>query len=425
MYAIYSLALTLGVALTAPYWLFRALREKKYFPSLSRRLGFHLPEWDHSESPVWIHAVSVGEVLAAKPLVAALLARHPGISLIASTVTLTGQKLAQRELPSAARHLFFPLDWQFAVRRFLNRFHPRAVVIMETELWPNFIRECHRRGIPVCLANGRISDRSTRRYRLARSFFRDVLSRLEVICAQTAEDRGRFVALGAREANVYHTGNLKFDFPTATDNRHAALLQSIRSALLGDGEGPVLVVGSSMRGEEPIFLEAYRLVSQSIPGLRLILAPRHPERFDEVERLVSSSGAPYQRRSGLREGGPNARILILDTIGELRFVYSLADVAVIGGSFEPFGGHNLLEPAALGKAIVFGPHMFNFREMAHLFLRERAARQAGPDSLPSLLLELLSNPDECNRLGRRALSILLRNQGAADRTVSLLSPCLE
>jgi 3-deoxy-D-manno-octulosonic-acid transferase len=412
-----------GALVTSPYWFFKALKEKKYFQNIRQRFGWKLPDWSTAEAPLWIHAVSVGEVLAAKALLSALQKSQPSLPVIVSTVTLTGHALSEKELKTAAAHFFFPFDWKFCITHFLDHFQPRAVVLMETELWPNFIKCCAMRNIPVFLANGRISDRSRKRYAMVRRVFKDVLSQISVIGVQSAEDKRRFAALGASEARVHVTGNLKFDFTMPSAANKTDLLERIRAGIGISEQSLPIVVGSSMKGEEPLLLQAFLDIHGRLPDTRLILAPRHPERFEEVARLIADMGLPFLRRSALqRVADPRAQVFLLDSIGELRLVYSLAAVAVIGGSFLPFGGHNLLEPAALGKAIIFGPHMFNFKEAAQLFLQEQAARQCSPEDLVDSLAELLQNERGRRLLGQRALYIVRQNQGAAASTCDFLTP---
>ncbi len=421
MYVIYSFLLTVAAILTSPYWLMRGLRRGKYLGTITQRMSWDLPTVSCEAKPLWIHAVSVGEVLAAKVLVASLRAERPGMPIVVSTVTATGQALARKELSGAAAHFYFPFDWRFCVRRFLARIDPCGVVLLETEMWPNFLEGCSRTGVPVVIANGRISDKSFRRYRRVRLLTSSMLKRIRSVGAQSQEDRRRFLALGAEEARVHVTGNLKFDFAAPDPGAGQALLSAIRQALHLEQGDPVIVVGSSMSGEEPAFLRAFSEVRSAFPEARMILAPRHPERFDEVADLVAGSGIRLRRRSALDlPGDAPADLLLLDSVGELRPVYSLATVAVIGGSFLPFGGHNPLEPAALGKAVVFGPEMFNFREVARMFQDAGAARRCSIDGLGKTLIELLSNAPERRTLGQRAAATLQKNQGAAQRTLNLV-----
>jgi 3-deoxy-D-manno-octulosonic-acid transferase len=425
MYLLYSFILTAAAVLSSPYWVFKAVRERKYFANFRQRLGIGLAPVPQTRPPLWIHAVSVGEVLAAKPLVAAIRAAHPDIPIVVSTVTITGQNLARTEFPHAQRIFYFPFDWSFCVGRFLRAVRPKAVVILETELWPNFLRQCRAAAIPVFLVNGRISEKSNRRYRIISGLTRKMLSQLRAIGAQSNEDRRRFVELGASDEQVRTTGNLKYDFPPPVVDRSSPVLEAAAGALRLSETTPVIVVGSSMRSEEAFFIEVFRTVRQRIPGARLILAPRHPERFDEVEDLLLHSGLPFVRRTAAAPGGREAEILLLDTIGELRSAYTLAWVAVIGGSFLWFGGHNLLEPASLGKAVVIGPGMSNFRDMARLFVREQAVRQCAPEELAQSLVEILSNERARTALGQRASLICKQNQGAAGNTLSIISSSLD
>ena len=426
MYAIYSFLLTIAALLSSPYWVIRGIRQRKYFGTVSQRISWRLPPKPSEERPLWLHAVSVGEVLAAKVLFAALRLERPGLPVVISTVTLTGQALAKKEIPAAAAHFYFPFDWAFCVRRFLRRLDPCCVVIFDTEMWPNFLRSCKLRGVPAIIANGRISDTSFSRYLWFRFLTRPMLKTVRTIGAQTPEDRERFFCLGAAEDQLEVTGNLKYDFEPPDLESHRELLGLIRRSLALTAETPVLVVGSTMKGEESVFLEAYRRVLSSVPATRLIIAPRHPERFGEVAELLGNAGMSFLRRSTLRASpDEHAKILLLDSVGELRSVYSLADIAVIGGSFLPFGGHNPLEPAALGKAIVFGPEMNNFREVARFFLHDHAALQCPPSSLAPALIHLLSNEKVRRSLGEQALLTLRKNQGAVHKTLRIVLPALK
>ncbi len=425
MYIIYSFLLTLAAFLGIPYWIYRAVKESKYVRNFRQRQGLRLPEIAVAGAPLWIHAVSVGEVLAAQPLLTALRAAKPDVPVVVSTVTLTGHALAEKELSQADAVFYFPFDWAFSVRRFLGRLRPRAVVLMETEMWPNFLRLCSQAGIPVFIANGRISDKSFRRYRWIKWLTRRMLGMIKVSGVQTGEDMRRFIELGAEEGRTRLTGNLKYDFSPAGADSAGDLLRGICACLGLSSDRHAIVIGSSMKGEEELFLDAFRSLRDSAAQPRLILAPRHPERFEEVAELIGRTGLPFQRRTELHRAASGTEVLLLDSIGELRAVYALASIAVIGGSFLPFGGHNPLEPAAFGKAIVFGPEMSNFREMAALFLREEAARQCSPAELPSLIADLLTDADARATLGRRAEALSKRNQGATKATVGFLLPDLE
>jgi len=425
MYFIYSTLLALGAALSSPYWLIKGIQERKYLATFRQRLGLSLPGMRQGPKPVWIHAVSVGEVLASKPLIKSLKSQHPSVPLAVSTVTVTGQHLARKEFGETARVFYFPFDWDFCVRRFLERIDPAAVLLLETELWPNFLKNCSQAGIPVFLFNGRISDKSIGRYRRIRWLTSRMIRALERIGAQTEQDRRRLIELGAPAAYVSVTGNLKYDLAAPPIDPGDELFQMIRAALGLTPSSPVIVVGSSMKGEETVFLDAFREIRRSVPDARLILAPRHPERFDEVAGLLESGGFAFCRRSQIGSAGQSGGdVLLLDTIGELRRVYSLATVAVIGGSFLPYGGHNPLEPASLGRAIIFGPDMRNFREMARLFVNEKAARQCPTEALAAVLIELLNDEQARSALGQSALAEFRKNQGATENTLRILQPYL-
>ena len=421
MYAIYSISLTIAAILSAPYWLFRGLRDRKYLLNFRQRLGWKMPKTALSRRPLWIHAVSVGEVLAAKPVFLALRAARPDLPIVVSTVTVTGQALAQKELGSAELIFYFPFDWVFCVRRFLATVAPKAVVLLETELWPNFLRECSKHRVPVILANGRISDKSMRRYRLIPGLTKRMLGDISRFGVQSASDKRRFQLLGAPEERIRVTGNLKFDFPVPDLKQQAGMLELVRGALGASGGDAIIVAGSTMKGEETLLLDAFDAVRKAQPSTRLVLAPRHPERFDEVAEIIRSRGLTFRRRSQAGSGCSGAcPVLLLDTIGELRSVYALASVALIGGSFLPFGGHNPLEPAALGKAIVFGPEMSNFREIAGIFIRDQAARQCPIGELSQTLIQLLSDARSREVLGQRAAATMRSNQGATESTLALI-----
>jgi len=422
LYPLYSFLLLAATIISSPYWVFKALTTSKYRGNFRQRLGIDLPRWPAGTRPLWIHAVSVGEVLAAKSLISALRSSRPDLPVVISTVTLTGQAMARKEFKSAAAIFYFPFDFAFSVNRFLDCLSPRGVLLMETELWPNFINCCRHRGVPVLLANARISNQSFNNYKRVKFFVQEMLHSVAVIGAQTKDDAARFLELGAIEKQLRVTGNLKFDYALPAKEAKGEWLDLIRASLGPESGGYVIVAGSTMKGEEALLLDAYQAIHAAIPQARLVLAPRHPERFDEVADLARRSGRKCLRRSQLGVDPQVAEILLLDTMGELRAVYSLASVAVIGGSFLPFGGHNPLEPAALRKAIVFGPEMSNFKEISELFIRQSAACRCSLEDLSRVLIDLLKDQEMQNALGERAYDTLVRNQGATLATLNLLLP---
>src|SRR5688572_11018467 len=396
----------------SPYFVYQALRHNKYAGSLGQRLGY-LPvsfNVDGDES-IWVHAVSVGEVLAARPLIAELRRRYPKLRLFLSTTTLTGQQLARRTVSDVDAAFYFPFDWTFAARRTLNMVKPRLFVMMETEIWPNLLRECQRRGVKTVLVNGRISYRSFPRYRLIKPFFRRVLGDIDRFCVQGEESARRLVQLGADPSRVTVTGSLKFDSLDAIPTPGRGPERVLRFFRLSPNR-PVLVAGSTLKGEEEAVIRSFNRLRRHAHGPLLILAARHPERFADVERLCRQEGLSTVRRSELPiDAEPRADAVILDTIGELAQLYQLATVVFVGGSLVPAGGHNILEPAVFGKPIVFGPHMQNFAEIADAFLRNGAAVQVRSDrELEEAVVSLMGDPVRRARLGAAARALVESNR---------------
>ena len=422
MYWLYSLGLTGFFIGGLPVFAAQAILRGKYRRGLSERLG-RVPAWAGPLSPVWLHAVSVGEVMAASPLARALRARWPDLPLLVSTVTDTGRGVAEQRLP-AEQFVFFPLDFGWAVRSALNKLSPRAVLLTETEIWPNFIRACGTRGIPVVLINGRISPRSFPRYRHVRNIFRHVLQGIRLFCMQTPEDAGRILDLGAPVERVHVVGNLKFDLAAGDPAAGGEDGSAIRKTLGLTAAQPVLVAGSTHRGEEQAVLEAFTAARRTLSNLTLLLAPRHPERLEEVEALLARAGLDWIRRSRLPAEGARAVILV-DTMGELARLYAAGTIVFVGGSLVPIGGHNILEPASHARPVLFGPHMGNFAEMGRLFLEHGAGIQVRDAShLSTEVLRLLTDPEKARRLGEAGRAIVDTHRGAGRRTVDLLEAVL-
>jgi len=422
MHFLYSVCFTLGVLLSLPYFLIRAVTQKKYLSNLPERLGF-LPASEYApyRQGIWIHAVSVGEVLATWPLVQALRRRFPHTPLLVSTTTITGQNLANQKLTGIGKALYFPLDWNFCVRASLNQIQPKLVLITETEIWPNFLRECRRRGIPAVLINGRISDQSIRRYRSIRWFIQRTLSYFDYCCMQSQTDLDRIRSLGVAPELSETCGNLKYDL-TPPEVTSDGLKPYRRLLHLTDGSF-LLVAGSTMKDEERLVLSAFKKLRKESPSALLLLAPRHPERFREVEQLLRHQSVRYIKRSGLTwDGVANSpdvpEVILLDSMGELATIYALADVVFIGGSLVATGGHNPLEPALHKKAVLFGRHMNNFREIARDFIREGGAIQvSSKEALAEKLIELYHDPAKREEIGKRGFQIVAANRGATDRIV--------
>jgi 3-deoxy-D-manno-octulosonic-acid transferase len=434
MYLLYSLLLTLGFLVLLPRFAFDALRSRKYITGLRERLG-HLPAIAFDDRPlIWIHCVSVGETEAARPLVRALLDKFPSYRLVVSTTTVTGQRIAREAFGrEAAAVFYFPIDWAWTVRRVLGTLQPAAVLIMETELWPNLLRECRARAIPVALVNGRISITSFDRYKLIRPFISRLLGNISIALMQSEQDASRIRELGIPNGRVLMTGNVKFDSAEGVIDDGATA--NIRERFGFDGTERLIVAASTHAPEEDVVIDALKLIKSSEPvyQVRLLIAPRHPERFDEVASLLQGSGLTWARRSdAARSEDESCEVILLDTIGELRAVYPLADVAFVGGSIVPHGGHNALEPAARGVCIVTGAHTDNFAAVTKALLDENAIVQLPQVSasearveLASALSTLLSNDAQRREMGQRALEVCSRNRGATERTVQMLAKLLD
>jgi 3-deoxy-D-manno-octulosonic-acid transferase len=418
MYLLYSALLAAGLLVSLPYWLAQMLRHGKYRAGLRERLGrVTCRVSSHPDRPtIWVHAVSVGEVLAITGLAAELKMRLPNHRLAVSTTTDTGQQLARARF-GGENVFYFPLDFKFAIQPYLERLHPELIVLAETEFWPNFLRLGHASGARLAVVNARISDRSWPGYRRFRWLLARILKNVDLFLAQTAEDARRLENIGAPGERVHAVGNLKYDIPLPTA---PPIFASLRSALVQAGAGPVIVCGSTVEGEEPILLAAFKNVLAIHPKAVMILAPRHPERFAVVAQTLEHSGIPFRKRSGWTGETLAGAVLLLDTIGELSALYALADVAFVGGSLVPRGGHNILEPAQHGVPILVGNHTENFRDMVALFESRDAVRVVGADEFLPVLMQLLSHPEERAALGRRAAETLRSQTGATQRTVDAL-----
>jgi 3-deoxy-D-manno-octulosonic-acid transferase len=427
MYLLYSLLSVVALVVASPFLAYQAIRHRKYIRSLRQRLGY-LPlslNVDGDES-IWIHAVSVGETLTARALIGDLKARYPALKLFLSTTTMTGHEVA-RALADVDGVFYFPLDWGFTVRRTLDVVRPRLFVMMETEIWPTVLRECRERGIATMLANGRVSKRSFARYTLIRRFFRRVLDDVDRFCMQSEEAARRLVALGADPARVVVTGSLKFDsldWPGVGPHGQSRD-RVLRYFRLSPGR-PVVIAASTLRGEDQAAFEAFRRVQARWPDALLVVAPRHPERFDEVTRQALEEGFRVVRRTSLPvDQSPDADVVVLDTIGELARLYQIASVVFVGGSLVDAGGHNILEPAMFGKAIVFGPHMHNFAEISAEFLRGAAAVQVSSTrELGETFVALVGDGVRRASLGAAARAIVESNRGAKARTMAVVTALL-
>src|SRR5438067_9713146 len=422
MYWIYSFLYGLALLISLPYWLIGMARAGKYRAGLMERFGaiaqrLELPK--AGERSIWIHAVSVGEVLAVAGLVDRLKTEFPEKRLFVSTTTLTGQTLARRRF-GEENVCYLPLDLPFAINRYLNAITPQILILAETEFWPNLLRLTKKGEAQVVVVNARISDRSLPGYRRFRSLLREVLRNLDLLLAQTELDRDRLIAIGAAGEKVLVGGNLKFDVKSPSES---SLSRALRQSIAPDQR--VLVFGSTVEGEEPLLVPCVKRVFSELPQALIILAPRHPERFDSVAEILRDSGISFWRRSSWSSSPLGGGVLLLDSIGELASVYSLAELAFVGGSLVPRGGHNILEPAQFAKPVIIGPYYENFREVVRTFLAKDAVRIVNSEHLTEAVLELLQSPHHGVQLGSHAWSVVEGGRGSTQRSIAALREVLE
>lgn len=444
MYLVYSVLMALAAILLTPYWLIQGIRHGKYLSNLRERLGLKLPALEGlpaNRSPaIWLHAVSVGEVLSGLTLAKQLKEQFPERPLVVSTTTITGQALAKERMPFADAVIYFPLDWAFCAKRALSAVRPALVMVLETEIWPNFLREASQRSVPVIFVSGRISDRSFSRSQTwlslagfyLRPLLQDALSRASGFWMQSEKDADRVKALGAPADKVKVGGNLKYDLELP---KSTPLADWLEAELARSGRRPLIVAGSVVASEEPLALIAFGVAQGEHRKALLVLAPRKPERFDAAAAFITESQRKYVRRSNLdvaspagkATGGSETRIaddvtvLLLDSIGELASLYRLADGVFVGGSLVQSGGHNILEPAAFGKVPVFGDSMENFAEIAQAFVAAKAAIQVwSPEDAGVSWIELLRDAERNKKMGETARRLVEESRGATERAVAAI-----
>jgi len=414
MYTVYNLVLIAVTILLFPVILFKLVTVPKYRGGLTQKLGRlrkSVRRVIKGTQPIWVHAVSVGEVMAAHPLIRELKKKYPDRKLILSTVTVTGHHTARRRVPEADAVFYFPFDYPCIVRRVIHGINPSVVLVAETELWPNFFRELKRAGVPSAVINGRISPKSHKNYLKFKAFFRQVFDQVSLFCMQSDQDALRIKDIGADPEKVMITGNLKFDQKISASQPTQVIIPVGRR---------VIAAGSTHRGEEAVLLEVFSRLREKYRDITLIIAPRHPERFDEVETIITNAGYECQRRTRLQ--GPVKDVLLLDTIGELRSFYALCDIAFVGGSLVKVGGHNLLEPAAMKKPVIFSRFMFNFKEISEALMSSGGGIMVKDKAeLYTQLENLLSEPDRAKRMGERAFRVIESNSGAAKKTMDAIS----
>ena len=409
----------------APWLAWNAWRKGKYREGFSAKFLGRVPPRASDRPGIWLHAVSVGEVNLLAPVVDALLARHPEHDIVISTTTRTGYALAQRKY--AELQVFYcPLDFSWAVREVLRRVRPQLLVLAELELWPNLVSIAAEEGVRIAVINGRMGTKSWRGYRRIRRCITPLLQRIDVIAVQTEEYASRFVSLGAVASRVHVTGNVKFD-RLSTDRRQTSIEQLRRAAGIRPDD-VIFLAGSTQDPEEELAIAALSALAPAHPKLRLIVCPRHPERFDSVAKLIRGTGIPFQQRSALgsASGAATWRILLIDSVGELSDWWGTADIAFVGGSLTERGGQNMLEPAAFGAAVSFGPNTWNFRDIVSLLLdQEAAAVVRDRDELIEFVQRSLECPDRARAMGHRAQQLVISQQGATNRTLELLAQLLK
>jgi len=426
IYLFYNLALLLGFPLVMTWLLLRGVLFRRIRAGMGERFGILPRELQHRDGQprIWVHAVSVGEVMAAVSLIRLLSERHVKHQIILSTVTETGQAVARQQLPDLGGIFYFPFDLPIIVRKVVADLKPSLFLFLETEIWPNLLRELKQHKVPSVLVNGRISEKSFKRYRFIRPLLREALAQVDLFLMQTHKDAERLVALGAPPDRVIQTGNLKFDLSKGSYSP----IKITDFSFLNDD--PVIVAGSTHDGEEEKLLEIYQQLLRSHPRLKLILAPRHPHRLEQVESLLETlcltSGTSWVRRTKLDSKSEPVQIILLDTMGELKDIYQAATLVFVGGSLVPAGGHNLLEPAACGKPVLFGPYMDNFKEIAEAVkTRDCGIQVSDADELSRSLKQLLDDPVRREEIGQKARRWVQDEQGVVQKNMAWIEKLIE
>ena len=411
MLGVYRLCLYLFLPIVFVRLAIKAIRYRQYRNRLPQRFGFGINST--AANGIWIHAVSVGEVNAASPLVTFLLNTYPDVALTVTTMTPTGADRVKQLYADKVTHCYLPYDYPGAVTRFVKSTKPMLAMIMETEIWPNMIHACHENGVPMMYTNVRLSQRSYVGYRRFKALIGPTLEKVDEFAVQSRADADRLIDLGARPDSVYVSGNLKFDMAIPPSIEESGL--AIRRILGNDRS--IWVAGSTHEGEEEQVIDAFSQAKRQMPDLLLLLVPRHPERFSSVAKLCDRSGFHCVHRSESRYRlDENADIYLVDTMGELTLFLCASDVAFIGGSLVPTGGHNLLEANALGVPVVFGPHMFNFSDVSKMVLEKGAGRQVeNSDELGVVIVELLNDPALRDRCGENGRALIAQNKGALEQ----------
>lgn len=405
--------------LALPLIILRLLWRSRRLPGLRERFKERLGWVPILKECIWVHAVSVGETLAAIPLIKELKKEYPHLPVLVSNMTPTGAARVKAAFGNSVHQVFIPYDLPGAVARFLRRVNPKIAVVMETELWPNLFAACRKQQIPILLANARLSEKSYQGYKKVHKIASEMLQSIHTLAAQNRADADRFIALGMDSKRVVITGNLKFDLEVPADL--ALKSENLRQQI---GQRPCWVAASTHASEEETVINAHRLILKECPNALLILVPRHPDRFNLVAQLCEQWGFQVMRRS---QGGfltPDTTIYLADTMGELLLMYATADVALVAGSFAPIGGHNMLEPAVLKKPILTGPQLFNFAEISQLLIQEKGMQVVSPDNLADHVLKLFSDPHYRETMGEQAYQVVAKNRGSLSKQLSLIKLCM-
>jgi len=426
IYFLYNIILTCLLLISSPYFLVRSLIRKQFRKALPQRIGFF--QNLSFKKPIWVHAASVGEVFCSVPLIKKIKKEFPNLKIVLTTMTSMGNETAKVCLPETDQVLFLPIDHPLFIRSAIKKIQPSILLIAETELWPNLLRFCGKNGIPIVLFNGRISQKSFRRYLLFKFFFKECLKYVSLFLMQTEEDRMRIIEIGGGSQKTRTVGNLKFDqtFPSLTQEA----MDETAKTLGISKKGNVLIAGSTHSGEEEILVALYKELKKKDPNLLLILAPRHLERLEEVERILRKESLSWLRRTALsldtsQSDRVQPEVILLDTMGELLGIYSLGTLIFVGGSLVPIGGHNPLEPLFFRKCVLFGPHMFNFLEISSRLIETGGAIQVvGRNDLFSQLKHLFSDEGARKEVGEKGYQFLQRHQGATERMMEEIRPFL-
>lgn len=425
MYLIYEIFIWIFFTVSSPFFIYKFFTTEKYRAGLKERLGLY--NWKKIQKTekkrIWIHAVSVGETMAASFLASQLHKKIPDCEIFFSTTTVTGQKTAQNRVKWAHKIFYFPLDFSFAVKRAIKQVNPDICILIETEIWPNFLRICKKERIPIIIANGRLSEKSFKGYKRLGPIIKRILQDITLFSMQTNADAERIKRLGAAEDRIRVVGNIKFDQALASSK--TVKKEEIRKKFNIPTDKFILLFASTHSGEEKILIPLFKKLKEEKENLFLIIAPRHPERFDEVASIIEKEGMSYLRRTNIENSNSNAAkgydILLLDSVGELYMLFSVCDLVFMGGSLVPVGGHNLLEAAVFGKPTVFGPHMHNFRDIASIIISNKAGYQVSNEKeLIQIMKHFIDNPTELSEASNNCKLIFDENSGATDKNVEII-----